>query len=318
MTPLSWSVPSPLEYFASLVADDQHFPLLEAAVSVAQDDEPLLDVQAVLSEVDRLAGRLRARLPADASPLRRLRHLNRYFFEELGFACNLNHYHDPRNSHLHQVLATRRGIPITLALLYCELATQLGLTARGVCFPGHFMVKLRLPQGEVVLDPVNGHSLSREDLEARLQPLRQAGRGGFDEDEPPLGLFLRPATPREVLARLLRNLKHVHREAQDWTRLLAVQRRMVLLLPSAHDERRDRGLVHAALGQRPEAQADLQAYLAAEPDAPDAVQVRARLAELGLGPAGPARRRRRSGGADGAGDGDGGAEAGGGSRPLLH
>lgn len=164
MKSLALHAPSALEYFANLVAEDAGFALLEAAITVAQDEHPQLDVQAVLADIDALAARLLRRLPADASLLQRLRALNRYFFVELGFGGNLNDYYDPRNSYLHEVLATRRGIPITLALLFIELATQVGLTALGVSFPGHFLVKLRMPQGEVVIDPVNGRSLSREDL----------------------------------------------------------------------------------------------------------------------------------------------------------
>lgn len=276
---LPLGVPALLDYWASLVADDGQFALLEAAVCVAQDEQPSLDVQAVLAEIDRLAARLKARLPADASALMRLRALCRYFFDELGFAGNVNDYYDPRNSLLHQVLATRRGIPITLALLFIELAQQLGLTAQGVCFPGHFLVKLRLPAGEVVIDPFDGRSLSREELDERLQPfLRQRGLQG--DFEAPLGLFLQAAPARDVLARLLRNLAEIHRSAEDWPRLLAVQQRLVCLLPDAAEERRDRGLVWAEIGRSAEAVADLEAYLAARPAAEDGPALRQRLAEL--------------------------------------
>ncbi len=270
---------SALEYFAALVAEDDGFALLEAAICVGQDDQPSLDPQAVLGEIDRLAARLKARLPADLSQLGRLRALNHYFFDELGFAGNVNNYYDRRNSYLHEVLAARRGIPITLALLYCELATQLGLTARGVSFPGHFLVKLRMPQGEVVVDPFDGRSLSRDELEGRLAPHRR--RYGLEGDfETPLGLFLQAAPPRDLLARLLRNLKEIHRSAEDWPRLLAVQQRLVLLLPQVAAERRDRGLTWAELGRHDDAIADLEAYLAAHPQADDAAALRERLAEL--------------------------------------
>jgi len=274
--------PSALEYFATLVAEDDGFALLEAAVAVAQDEHPGLDPQAVLGDIDRLAGRLRARLPADASAMQRLRALNHYFFDELAFGGNVNDFYDRRNSYVHEVLATRRGIPITLALVYCEMATQLGLSARGVSFPGHFLVKLRMPQGEVVIDPFNGRSLSREALDERLQPFRR--RHGLEGDfETPLGLFLQAAPSRDVLARLLRNLKEIHGTAEDWPRLLAVQHRLVLLLPDAADERRDRGLTWAALGRHAEAADDLQAYLLARPEAEDACALRERLAELQRG-----------------------------------
>ena len=287
MKHLPVAAPSALAYFATLVAEDPGFALIEAAICVAHDDHPQLDAQAVLADIDRLAQVLRARLPADASPLRRLKALSQYFFGELGFAGNVNNYYDRRNSYLHEVLAARRGIPITLALLYCELATQLGLTAHGVSFPGHFLIKLRMPQGEVVIDPFDGRSLSREDLDERLLPYRQ--RHGLEGDfEAPLGLFLQAAPPRDVLARLLHNLKEIHRAGEDWPRLLAVQHRLVLLLPSVPEELRDRGLVWAELGRPVEAAQDLALYLAGRPAADDAQALRERLVELRRsGPPGP-------------------------------
>lgn len=281
-SPWPLAPPTVLGYFAALVAEDEGFALLEAAICVAQDDHPELDVQAVLAEIDGLAAKLKSRLPADASALRRLQSLNHYFFVELGFAGNVNNYYDRGNSYLHQVLATRRGIPITLALLYCELASQLGLTARGVSFPGHFLIKLRLPQGEVVIDPFNGRSLSREELDERLGPYR-ARQGLAGDFEVPLGLFLQAAPARDVLARLLFNLKEIAHTAEDWPRLLAVQQRLVLLLPQDAEQLRDRGLTWAELGRPAEAADDLAAYLSARPDAGDGPALRERLTELQRG-----------------------------------
>jgi regulator of sirC expression with transglutaminase-like and TPR domain len=274
---LHFEAPTALAYFASLVADDASLPVLEAAVAVAQDENPGLDVQGVLAQIDGLADRLRRRLPADAAPLQRLRLLNRYFFQELGFAGNVNDYYDPRNSYLPDVLATRRGIPLTLALLYIELATQAGLKAQGVSFPGHFLVKLRLPRGEVIIDPFNGQSLSREALEERLQPLR-AQRGLVGDDEVPLGLFLQAAPARDVVARLLRNLREIHRSAGDLERLAAIQQRLVILLPQAWEERRDLALVLAELGRHAPAADELAVYLQQRPTASDAGSLRRRLA----------------------------------------
>ena len=282
MKHLTAAAPSALAYFATLVAEDEGFALIEAAICVAHDDHPGLDAQTVLADIDRLAARLGARLPADAPPLYRLKALNQYFFGELGFAGNVNHYYDRRNSYLHEVLGSRRGIPITLALLYCEMANQLGLTAHGVPFPGHFLIKLRMPQGEVVVDPFNGRSLSRDDLDERLAPYR-ARHGLAGDFETPLGLFLQVAPPRDVLARLLYNLKEIHRAAEDWPRLLAVQHRLVVLLPWALEEVRDRGLTWAELGRPSEAVGDLVAYLTGRPEAEDAAALRERLAELRCG-----------------------------------
>ena len=279
MKRLALHAPGALEYFAALVAEDKGFALLEAAITLAQDEHPMLDAQGVLQQIDLLAARLKKRLPADASPMQRLRALSLYFFRELGFAGNLNDYYDRRNSYVHEVVAARRGIPITLALIFNELATQIGLTAHGVSFPGHFLIKLRMPQGEVVIDPFNGRSLSRDELDERLVPFRR--RHGLEgEFETPLGLFVQAAPARDVLARMLRNLKEIHRTCEDWPRLLAVQQRLVLLLPGAAEEVRDRGLTFGELGRAEDAAADLDAYLALRPDAHDAPALAARACEL--------------------------------------
>jgi regulator of sirC expression with transglutaminase-like and TPR domain len=274
---LQFDTPSALDYFSALVADDDSLPLLEAAVAIAQDDAPGLDVQGVLARVDELARRIKRRIPHDAAALQRLRLLNRYFFQELGFAGNVNNYYDPRNSLLHAVLESRQGIPITLALLYAEMAGQLGLKAQGVSFPGHFLLKVRMPRGEVVIDPFNGQSLSREELEERLIPYRRA-RGQDGDEALPLSLFLRAASAREWLARMLRNLKEIHRSLGDWPSLEHVQARLVVLLPTAWEERRDHALVLAQLGAHQRASGQLALYLQRCPQAHDAAALRRRLA----------------------------------------
>jgi regulator of sirC expression with transglutaminase-like and TPR domain len=227
-------VPTALEYFASLVQSDAHFPLLEAATSLGQDEYPELDIQEVLDHVDQLSGRLKQRIPSDAGALQKLRVLNKFFFDEHGFGGNLNNYYDPDNSYLHVMLRTRRGIPISLAVLWLELA-------QGVGFPGHFLVKVRLPQpneGQVVIDPFTGESLSKEDLSERLVPLHaESGllRDGHVSDDL-LKHYLRAATPREIVARMLRNLEEVYTSHQDPERLMLVRQRLMVLLPQVHDD----------------------------------------------------------------------------------
>lgn len=275
---MKFCAPTALEYFASLVADDASLSLTEAAVAIAQDEYPGLDPQTVLSDIDALAAALKRRIPGDAMPLQRLRLLNRYFFQELGFAGNVNDYYAADNSYLHRVLTLRRGIPITLAVLYLELATQIGLVARGVSFPGHFLVKLRMPQGEVVIDPFTGESLSRDELDELLAPYRRR-QGLVGDFEAPLGLFLQAAAPREVVARMLRNLKEIHRSAEDWPRLLAVLDRLIVLLPQAWEERRDRALTYAEIGDSAAAVPDLAAYLEHRPGADDHAALSERLRE---------------------------------------
>jgi regulator of sirC expression with transglutaminase-like and TPR domain len=282
---LNYSVPTPLEYFAALVQSDEEFPLLEAAVSIGQDEYPDLDVQQVLGEVDQLLARLKRRVPGDAMPLQKLRALNQFFFRDLSFRGNVNNYYDPDNSYVSVVLKTRCAIPISLAVLWLELAQGLGLCARGVGFPGHFMVKVNLPKGQVVIDPLDGQSLSREQLAERLEPFRRRS-GLVDEFEVPLGLYLQAAPGRDIIARMLRNLKEIYRTQEDWPRMLAVQDRVLVLLPQAWAEYRDRGLAHAELGHTGLAVADLDTYLTNVEEALDLDAISARAAEL---------RRARSG-----------------------
>ena len=233
-------VPTALEYFASLVQSDEQFPLLEAAASLAQDEYPELDIQEVLDLVDQLSSRLKQRLPTDAGAMQKLRLLNKFFFDEHGFSGNLNNYYDPDNSYLHVLLRTRRGIPISLAVLWLELAQSIGLRAQGVGFPGHFLVKVRLPfpnEGQVVIDPFTGESLGKEQLSERLVPLHaESGlmHDGRVSDEL-LKHYLRAATPREIVARMLRNLGEVYTSHQDPERLMWVRQRLIVLLPSVDD-----------------------------------------------------------------------------------
>jgi len=276
---LSYDVPTPLDYFASLVQSDGNFALFEAAVSLAQDEYPELDVQAVLGEVDTLLERMRRRLPADAGPLQKLRILNQFFFRDLGFGGNVNNFYDPDNSFIHALLITRRGIPISLALLWMELAQGLGLSARGVGFPGHFMVKVNLPMGQAVIDPLSGQSLSREELSERLEPYRRPSALMEDMDAP-LGLYLQSAPPRDIIARMLRNLKEIYRTQEDWPRMLAVQERLIVLLPDAWPEYRDRGLAHAEMGHTEQALADLECYLVHTQDLVDVNAIAGRVDEL--------------------------------------
>lgn len=290
---LSYQAPTPLAYFASLVESDDSLPLLEAAASIAQDEEPTLDVEQVLDDVDRLLKRVRSRLSPDADDLTRLAVLTQVFHKEMGFGLNANDYHAPENSYLHEVLRTRRGIPISLSVIWLELAQGLGLHAQGISFPGHFLVKVALDAGLVVLDPVDGQSLGLDTLAERLAPYRDAqdrlAGPDLDEGETPLGLYLQGCPPRDLLARMLRNLKDIFHTQEDWPRALAVMDRLVVLLPADMRERRDRGLVHAELGHAGQALADLQAYLEAEPLATDHGALQARMKEIAgdAGLAGP-------------------------------
>jgi regulator of sirC expression with transglutaminase-like and TPR domain len=246
------------DYFASLVQDP-------------------LDLNACLTDIDKFAVRLKRRLHADIAPIPKLRLLNNFFYQELGFSGNFNDYYNPDNSYLHKVLSTRRGIPISLAVIYMELAQQIGLDVKGISFPGHFLMKLSIKTGDIILDPFNGASLSREEIEERLEPYFINGR---NPDDPPLASYLANATERNILVRMLRNLKAVYAEQPHWKEFLNIQQKLVILLPDEIEERRDRGLAYANLDCPSAALQDIEAYLAQCPQATDAELLRMRLPEL--------------------------------------
>ncbi len=140
-----------LDYFSALVADDGSIPLTETALSIAQDAYPDLDMQAELAAIDMLVVRLKNRIAEGTPAIQRLRLLNQFFYRELGFGPNANDYYDPENSYLNAVLQTRRGIPISLAVLLMEIGQQIGLPLKGVSFPNHFLVRMSIPAGEGVI-----------------------------------------------------------------------------------------------------------------------------------------------------------------------
>jgi regulator of sirC expression with transglutaminase-like and TPR domain len=268
---------SVLDYFASLVAEDDGLPLTETALAIAQDAYPDVDLQATLAELDELALRLKRRLPAEAGLTEKIGALNRFFFRDLGFAGNLNDYYDPDNSHLNTVLKRRRGIPITLAVLYMELGEQIGVPVHGVSFPGHFLMRVTLPEGDVMLDPTTGQSLSEAQMVEMLEPYLSHVTESLGSA---LRMLLQPATSREIIARMLRNLKAIYLQTERWQRLLAVQQRLVILLPENIEEVRDRGFAYARLDYLRPALEDLERYLGDRPDAEDAMTVETQLQEL--------------------------------------
>ena len=266
----------PLQRFRDAVAPErERINLAEAALLCAQDAYPELDVRQALSAIEQLAIALAKRLPSDFPTTHRLLALNNYLFRELGFAGNADEYYDPRNSFLNEVLARKIGIPITLSILYLEIGRHLGLKLTGVSFPGHFLVKVRVSGGELVLDPfAGGKSLSEEDLRQRLAQFA----GEEAAKSLPLEEFLEPASPRQILARLLRNLKGIYLETGDLDRALGVMNRLVILLPDTPEERRDRGRLYARLECPRAAVDDLGRYAALRPRAEDAAAVAADLA----------------------------------------
>ena len=274
------NVPDP---FAELMArDEAEIDLARACLLIATDAYPGLDVEGYLGEIERLAARLRGRLAPGGGAEERVLALNQFLFDDLGYSGNADNYYDPRNSFLNEVLDRRTGIPITLSVLYLEIGRRIGLELEGVSFPGHFLVRLRLRGAMLVLDPFSGgEALSESDLRERLQRVIPEGAaGGVPVGALPLDPFLEPAGKRQILARLLRNLKGIYREAGKPQRLLDVLNRMLVVAPEAHGELRERGLLYQKLECYRAALKDLQDYSALAPEAPDIDDVRAKLVEL--------------------------------------
>jgi regulator of sirC expression with transglutaminase-like and TPR domain len=263
-----------LDSFALVAAriDVDAQALLRIAALLPQYADADFEPDAVVERVHGWGRELGARVAADASPLARLRLLNFYFFDELEFRGAEDDYDHVDNSYLHRVIERRCGIPITLSLLYMEIGQALGLRLQGVGFPGHFLVKLPVSNGAVMIDVYGrGITLDADALRERLARLRGEGEARALQN------YLRPAADREIIARMLRNLKRLHARAEDWPSLLEVQHRLVALLPDVPEERRDRAQTYERLECPRAAAADLAAYLEQRLHAPDAPGVRAQL-----------------------------------------
>jgi regulator of sirC expression with transglutaminase-like and TPR domain len=267
-----------LDLFRNTLAQEEaRLDLAEAAFLIAQDDYPGLDPGYYLAELDRLGGTLKKRLPSDFSPIHRLLALNRYLFVELGFEANDDNYYDPDNSLLHMVLERRRGIPITLCIVYLEIGRRIGLNLAGISFPGHFLVKLPVADGELILDPYSkGKSLSEADLRRRLGELAQ----DIDPAQLPLRPFLEPASKREILSRVLRNLKAIHLQNEALDKALRAMNRLLIVNPENGLEWRDRGLLYERMECWRAGLVDLESYLRLAAAAEDAAEMRTRIADL--------------------------------------
>lgn len=259
-------------------------PWLEiGAALIARDDHPELDVRAVLGRLDALAEPLVGRSLHRAAVEDAAATIAHHLYDELGFRGNEADYGDPHNSHLHEVVDRRLGIPITLAIVLMGVARRLGVTARGISFPGHFMVRFeRTNGGPLVVDPFDrGRPVTMTELEARLR--RASGSG----EEPRLQMrHLEPATIRAILVRVLKNLEAAHLAKGDAARALVAATRIVTLAPRDPIAVRDRGLLQARLGAPAGARADLEQYLALAPKASDATQIQQILSRLGERPRG--------------------------------
>jgi regulator of sirC expression with transglutaminase-like and TPR domain len=274
---------APLGPFAQLLArEDAKIDLAHACLLIAQDAYPALEVERYLGDIERMAMRLRGRMPQTLGAEERVAALNEFLFEDLGYRGNTEAYYDPRNSYLNDVMDRKVGIPISLAVLYMAVGRRVGLPLEGVSFPGHFLVRLRLRAGVLVLDPFTGGAPQSEaELRERLQRVIPPDiTDNVPVSELPLDQFLEAATNRQILARVLRNLKAIYRETDKPERLLEVLNRMLVVAPDSSAELRDRGIVYQRLECFRAALKDLSDYVEREPNAPDFDDVRARLVEV--------------------------------------
>lgn len=259
------------------LADDA-LPLLPTALLIARDEYPQLDP----GRYDRLlqahADHLRVEVAAIAEWPLKVAVINHHLFNELGYSGNHDAYYDPRNSYLNEVVTRRLGNPISLALVQMEVCRRLGLPLEGISFPGHFLVRLPVEEGVLVMDPFNGgRPLGVDELRERARN----NLGGEAPDDQVLAQILDPAPARAILMRMLRNLYGVYAEREEWDRAARSADRILKLAPEQSEALRDRGLAYLRLDHLAGARADLSLYLRREPDAADAAQVREQLIDLG-------------------------------------
>ena len=266
------------ERFRKIVSGpDENINLAEAALLVAAGEYPDLDINGYLARINELSFKLNQRLRPDISAADKIIMLNRYLFDELGLRGNSENYYDPRNSFLNDVLERKLGIPLTLAIIYIEVGRRIGLPLHGVSFPGHFLVKCALRSGAVVLDPfARGASLGFDDLKKRLRNVDHVA----EPSRSVVAAMLTAASNRDMLVRLLRNLKSIYTQQKAWLKALSISDLIIFATPDLAEEYRDRGMCYLNLECFRAALFDLQAYLKMLPMAQDADRVRSQMVEL--------------------------------------
>ncbi len=259
-------------FLECIARPEREMDLPTAALLIAQEEYPDLELGLYKARLDRLAEDARARLPGPLdNPFAVIDALNGYLFEDLGFRGNSEEYFDPRNSYLNEVLDRRRGIPVTLSIIYMEVARKVGFSVEGVGFPGHFIVRHVEGHRQILIDPFHGGQiLLPDDCRRRL-------RRSYGADVNLETRFFDRVSKRQILARILINLKNIHMNRGDHGRALAAIERLLALTPGEPHHIRDRGLVHVRLGHFTPALVDLERYLRLAPDAGDAGKIRSRI-----------------------------------------
>ncbi len=264
--------------FAAYIArPPEDFHLAEGALLIALEAYPDLDVGACLRRLDGMAKTISAHLGLELEPRRIVSHINACLFKEQGFRGNRRDYYDPRNSFLNEVLDRKVGIPITLSIVYLDIGRRIGLPVNGVGLPGHFVVQYGAQPEPFYVDPFhNGKILSAQDCADRVAQI-------YGRDLPWQESYLDAVSDLHILARVLNNLKVIYVRKDAHELALGAVERLILLKPDVPSEIRDRGLLHAQLGQLRRALEDLTAYLEACPEAPDAPAMRRHVAALQRG-----------------------------------
>jgi regulator of sirC expression with transglutaminase-like and TPR domain len=264
-----------LRGFASLVEpanEDASIDLATAGLAIARTEYPKLDASHYVGRLDSLAKRVRARMRTNPTAREVIALLNRVLFEEDGLRGNHEDYYDPRNSFLNDVLDRKLGIPITLSVIYMDVARRVGFPIAGTGMPGHFLLKhYDAMAGEILIDPFNrGRIVSNAECQQRLNEIYS----GEIELKPE---FLQPVTHREILARMLNNLRQIYFTQRNFPKGLVVLDLLLAIPPRNPDLLRERGLVRLNLEQFLGAAQDLGGYLQLCPEAPDADDVRETL-----------------------------------------
>jgi len=241
--------------------------LARAALLVAREEYPQLPEERYLGQLDVLAEEAQDRLNDENAPLMVLQELLSAVYDRHGFRGNRESYYDPRNSFLNDVLDRKLGIPLSLGIVLLEVGWRLDLPLEGVNFPGHFLVRFRGDAIDLLIDPYDGGAVRFED---EAQELLDRVYGGMVQVQES---FLKTSTKREMLVRLLVNLKSIYLNVRDHTRALAVVERIQLIRPIAPGEIRDKGVILARLGRKEEALEQLQAYLSVAPEASDSKRI---------------------------------------------
>jgi regulator of sirC expression with transglutaminase-like and TPR domain len=207
--------------------------------------------------------------------------LNSFIFGELGFRGDSEDYFDPTNSYLDHCIDTRKGIPISLSVIYIEIARWSGVRAEGVGLPGHFIVRVytQNENEDLLIDPFYGTYITEQECQDRINSIY--GTQMLLQPE-----HLRSVTVSEILFRMLTNLKSIYMQAALYSKALAIVERLLVIDPGAHAERRDRGFLLAKLGKLTEAVREIEGYLRIAPETSETDRVRSYLKELRLRSAG--------------------------------